>query len=427
MKKTTFIITIWTAVVFIGIMVFGGWFLGFTTPGAKVVSNYAFGQYFKYDTFDYDKIDGNLSRGLIFENLELRDFEGLPNDSVLRIQKLFLRLTAFSIKGLVVETENCRLKLPVSDSIILSGQLKNGMLDFNVFSEGVRVEELIKVFAKKIKLTKNVSGTAGNIDLYLKGFYEEPKLTGGLVLEDVSVNGFSLSRVPVQLDLSFKKLSGTDLLGTIRFVQGSITSRKTLVILEESRVTFDGDVRNPVLNFKGHSNIENVKISISVTGFKNKPEIHLNSMPPLPESQLLVMLATGQDWQGVESWLESGTLSPDVAKDFVEYFFFGGQGEPLARKLGLSHLSFRFGGDTKGIKVRKGLNDKLEVGYGVKQKEVDLTQQNISQMIEGEYKINDDNSLAIEVEREQLKDTEFDEKLNAPAKDSIFLKFKKQF
>jgi len=82
---------------------------------------------------------------------------------------------------------------------------------------------------------------------------------------------------------------------------------------------------------------------------------------------LLVMLATGQPWKGMESSYQSGQLNPDLARDFLDYFLLGGSGSKLAKKLGISEVSFKYDAASQGIKATSPITDKIGVIYGVEQ------------------------------------------------------------
>jgi len=75
------------------------YFLIYTTPGSQLVAGRVISEIADREDIAYSTIEGNLGSGLILENLEIKDIKDLPLGSVLRIQKLFLRLKKREVVG----------------------------------------------------------------------------------------------------------------------------------------------------------------------------------------------------------------------------------------------------------------------------------------------------------------------------------------
>ncbi|MCA9406577.1 MAG: translocation/assembly module TamB domain-containing protein, partial [Candidatus Omnitrophica bacterium] len=281
-------------------------------------------------------------------------------------------------------------------------------------------------------IVRKIAGKIENVDVYVKGDYTRPVVSGKLELALLSYEQFSLKEAPVDFNLQLKDIfKDIKLNGKVNVTRGNILSRRTKVQLEESYLVFEGAPVNPRFNIRGKSDIEKTKINISVKGTKEDPDLWLSSEPPLPKEQLMVMLATGKRWKGVETSLKNEQLSDEVADDFVDYFLFSGQGKKLAEHFGIKELSITYTQDTRGLGVKKSLTDKLDIGYGV-EKSVEQNKEEpsrIKQKLEGEYNLNE--KLSIGVQKEIMydnKDTVEEQEVPEPvADDRVFMKFKTKF
>ena len=137
------------------------------------------------------------------------------------------------------------------------------------------------------------------------------------------------------------------------------------------------------------------------------------------------MLATNKSWKMTEGALVKGQMSPDVTRDFLDYFLFAGSGDRLAQFFGLKNLNFQMNGKTKGIGVKKDVTDNLGVSYAVEKEETKEKNGTTAQKIGSEYKLSD--SVTVETERElkQEKTTDLQDKTSTD--DKVLLKYKKSF
>lgn len=141
----------------------------------------------------------------------------------------------------------------------------------------------------------------------------------------------------------------------------------------------------------------------------------------------MLMLATGKSWKDVEGALDNGVFLQNLTKDFIDYFIFAGKGNRFAQKFGLSELSVNFDNDKNGIAAKKSVTEKLDVGYGVERSKGSEGPKNITQKLEGEYKLNEEISVGIEREIKQKESNRLlDEQLNEN-NDKLFLKYKRSF
>lgn len=186
------------------------------------------------------------------------------------------------------------------------------------------------------------------------------------------------------------------------------------------------DPANPIFDIRGTSQIGATQITVNLKGTKEKPELSVSSVPPLPEPRILLMLATGQSWQGVETSLQEQTLSPEAVRDVMNYLFFGGEGQSLAQKLGFKDVTILFDEKTRGIGVTKALTSGIDVGYQIKQETLKTEPSQLQQKVESDLKLNENISVSVEREIKQYQGTATED-ANQGTEDKLLLKYKKQF
>ncbi|MFH1355133.1 MAG: translocation/assembly module TamB domain-containing protein [Candidatus Omnitrophota bacterium] len=383
--------------------------------------------YVDSEGIEIKEIEGSLSQTLVLQNIEFSDLKWLPQGSNLRIQKLEVYLGSFSIAGFKVKIFNGRLNLPNSEVILFYGNYQDAALDLNVYSNVVGVQETLDFFAQGSEL-KSLSGTLRNVDIKIKGSFLEPELNGDFLIERLSREAFTMTNCHGSLNIKLKDIKDSlKLHGELLLSKGEIFGSKTAVInLEESKIIFSGEPKEPSLNLKGVSKVGETKINIALKGTIDQPDLKLSSQPSLPQERLLVMLATNKTWQGTESAINKGELSADLAKDFLDYFVFSGSGNKIAKKFGLSDITVKYDGKTKGIGATKDISDKASASYSIEQpqnKEQNIT---TTHKVGAEYKITDNISLGAEKE---LKQDDGSDQIEEKQKtdDKVFLKFKKEF
>jgi len=403
-----------------------------SSSGGRFAAQRAMGLYADSENTDYQALTGNLSEGISLTKIDLNNLKGFPEGSSLKIQSLFLRLTSFDIlRGTTLKIDNARLLLPGSDPILAFGSFDKGDLDFNLYSRGFSLSELSDYF-KEIKKAE-LSGLVDDMDLYIKGSFEQPQVKGSFVIEKILYQNIILSKCPGKVDLTLKDPLGTiKPFGKIIFESGLIRGPRVNVQIEEGQILFSGDMENPGFRFLGRATVDGVKIKIALSGDLKKPKLDLSSDPALSKEQLMVMLATGKRWTGLENSIGKNQASDGITKDFVDYFLFAQGSDALASYFGISDFSVTYEKDKKGFEAKKNLSDKLTAGYGVEQQEGQEKNTVFNQKVMGEYKVTQEISVGVEKEIKATASQEntsasSDQKLGSPSNDKVYLKYKKDF
>ncbi len=334
-----------------------------------------------YERFILEESGGDLSLNLnktsgklkLNGDVSFSDFIAAAPDihnSLLKVQKINLSFLDGDIEN--IKIDNGRLKIADLNPILIEGTYRKDILDFNLYADYISIREILDFFPGN-KVLDDVSGSIRQVDVDTKGALLEPTLSGKFMLEKFVYKGFSMVNSPGILDLKLKNIKkDPQLYGTVDLKSGKISgSRSAVINLKPSRIFFDGDFKNPSFDFKGTSTVEKVKIDIALKGTIDKPDLKLSSEPPLSQERLLVMLATNKSWESVTQSLAEGKISPDLAKDFLDYFVLSGPADKLIQQFGLDGISLKYNGDEKGIGVMKQLFDNLsvEAEKGLKQED----------------------------------------------------------
>jgi len=400
--------------------------LFFTTKGSDFVTKFALSNYVSSKNITVKEIEGKFSEQLSYRNIEIKDVKGLPQGSILKIQKLDVFFSDVALEGLNVNIYNGRLKMPGSDTILFYGNYKQGSLALTAYSKHVNIGEILDLFTENRALT-SVSGQIYDLDVQAKGTFLQPQLEGTFYIKKLSRTGFTMIDSPGRFSLRLTDIKNKiKLNGEVVFKSAKVFGKKTAVIeLDSSKILFSGDPRNPLFDMRGHADVDEVKIDISLKGQIHKPDLKLISQPQAPESKLIIMLATGRSWQAADASLDQKKLSPELAGDFIEYFVFSGSGKRLAKKLGIKDVSLQFDDKVMGIGLKKEVFDKANLTYKIEQSKEQADNPDITQKIGGSYKITD--HISVEGEKELKQDTQPKTQEDEKTDGKVLLKYKSQF
>jgi hypothetical protein len=404
-----------------------GYFFIFTNKGSTFIVRLALSKYLQTRNIAIKKSEGDFAGSKVLRDLEITDAKIFPSGSILRIQKIEFSFASLSPQGLNLSVYNGRLIVPGSELILFHGELKDNILDFNLYSKSVHIAEISSLFLKGKDL-KKILGTISGIDIFVKGSLLEPEFQGECKIEKLLSNGFSLSGCPVFFKAQLKDFKGEiKLFGQAYTNAGVAYGPNTAVIkLGESKILFSGDPQKAALNLRGTSSVQGTEINIVLKGTLEEPQLRLTSEPSLPQERLLLMLATGKSWKASELAVNKGELTVDAVKDFIDYFVFSGSGSKIASELGISDVSVTFEKQKKGLGIKKTLTDKIDATYAIEQTQEQEEAPVTKQRLGGEYKITD--SLTVGAEKELRGEQKANvSQESVPADDKIFLKFKKEF
>lgn len=426
-KRRGFLIAVFAVIfIFLSISSFGYW-LFFTTKGSSFIVRVFLSRYTKSHDINVNKTDGTLSQAMIFQDLVIEDFEGLPEGSVIEVKRLEISLKSLHPKGLNAEIHNAKFKIPDLEPVFFHGTCEEGLLDINVYSKSIDVKEIAHLL-KNNETFKNISGSIKDLDIYVLGEIAEPGLKGGFDIEKISRGVFSVENCQVSFDLKLKDIMGeARLYGDLILKGGSVHGLRTAIInFQESKISFNGDFKSILFDLKGTSNVDGAEINVGFKGTTDNPDLRLSSNPPLPKERIMLRLATNRSWTGTEVALNQAQISPEAAKDFIGYFFSSGSVGRLAKYLGISDIFLKYDDKAKGVGVKKDVSGKAEVSYSVEQLQTKEEKEAVTHKIGSEYKITD--TVTIDAERELKQSPENDEETGKiQPDDTVLLKYKRKF
>ncbi len=399
-------------------------FVGFTNTGSALITNSFLSSLAQNRPVDWKKNEGNLANGITYENVEVHDLDWFPIPNILRAQKITVSLNGFSWKEAFIDIDHARLILPNADPIIVSGQMRSGTLHFNLYSKTFSLDQ-IKPLITSARFS-NISGELSEIDLVVTGSIFEPQVSGAFSVEKASKDGFSIAKTDCTVDLAIKTTPiGRGLFGSVLLSEGTASGQKTAkVTLQKGRVLFDGNPLKPSFNIKASSRVERTKMEITLTGTLEQPNLQIISDPPLSKEQALVALATNKTWKASNQLFETGTVSPEMTREFLDYFFFSNTGSTFAQRFGLTELSVTFTENARGLSAGKALLPRLQGTYEVQSQQKQNSPPSITQKIGGELQVTD--GLSVEAKKELRRQDPLLGPLERP-EDEIYLKYKKAF
>jgi len=402
-----------------------------TTWGAKVLTRKSLDHFLNDRDVVIEEISGTLRDQVYYTDIEIKDLPYLPVGSVLKIKSTSVSFSALNFDGINARIEQARLFLPSSDPLLIQGEIVGGLLNLDIFSKYVSFRDIESISPKHVFL-RSLEGDIGPVDIFGSGSISRPRWTGKIFVQKLANRMARMDSSHWSFDLEFPlALSEVpSLSGMVRIHDGIISAHKTAEIhLEESVIRFTTETDNPALDIRGRAVVEGVNIKLVCAGTLKQPEIMLSSTPPLPEQQLLVMLATGKGWKATATDLNSGRITTDTAKDFMDYFLLGGAGSQLAKKLGVKDFSVTLEKDTQGIGVTKSISENIDATYMVEQTKQAPGEETTTQKVGGEVKVSD--KISVGAERQFINEASSAEtSVQEPQRqteDKIFIKYKANF
>jgi autotransporter translocation and assembly factor TamB len=404
-------------------------FMTSTRPGLRMMTNKFIADFIPAEDVTYGDVSGQLSDELVFRQIELKNLKWFPENTVIRIQRLAIRLNSLNPKDAEIDFENIRVFMPYSDPIVISGNYRLGNIACNIYSSNISIEEILTLVPRK--LSSNPKGVIKDIDLYLEGPPQEATVKGTFNIAELVMPKFTISDAPGDLSLVFRRVeTGYAPSGMLQVSRGKVTTKTAVLKLDRSMLTFNGSFAEPAFDIKGTSAIGKTDIDVALLGTPKTPQwkFNSNSNPPIQEEVLMLMFLTGKNLEGVQASVDEKRLTPDLAKDMVDYFLFNGEGGRLAQRLGIKDISIIYEKETAttGIGVKKEVTDFLDLGYQVEQKGVDSQTSDLKHTLGADLKLNKHFSVQVDKELYQYHNQE---RLSEPVKtdDKILLKYKTWF
>lgn len=406
-----------------------------TPEGSWRLCRWVLGWKFKTSTVAVGEVRGSILAGLELSRFEMKGLPRLPAGSALRVRLLTVSLPVWDPRNPSVTIRDARLELPESEPVLISGEVCRGRMRLNLYSRLLDSREVLGCFMSE-KDARKFSGPVGPLDVDMTGAPRKFDLRGAFRIPQLHYYTFSLTDADGTAALTVRPGSkGEGLTGEVRIERGVLNLKHCSVKLESSRILYAGDPQQPVLDLAGTARVEKVPVHAVFKGTFRQPELRLSSDPPLPQEQLLLMLATGKRFRSIEG-VSSGEaqLPVDLVGAFLDYAAFGGSGSRLAQQLGVEgSVLVRDEGRTTGLGVKKSLTDKVGVHYGVEQTQPEMGQvPTVRQKVGAELEVTPTDRISVEAESEVTPPQEKVQTQNSSGKEperigKVLLKYKRKF
>jgi translocation and assembly module TamB len=181
--------------------------------------------------------------------------------------------------------------------------------------------------------------------------------------------------------------------GTVHVPQGSFTALGRRFTIGDARIIeTGGDMTDPELEITALYDNPQAKVTITVTGTAKKPQLEMQSNPPMDQDQIAFFLATGRI-QGRATQQGGGVDLSGAATSVVGGLLFGQVRKELADILPVDVITIDSGPKgVSGASVGKYIGDRIFIGY--RQQFTDTPYQNT---VEGHLEYEISRSLAAEV------------------------------
>ncbi|MBD3245621.1 MAG: hypothetical protein GF333_01240 [Candidatus Omnitrophica bacterium] len=394
------------------------WILG-TPSGGELAVRTVSAYYLGPDSIEYNDASGRLSGTFSLHDVRIDDTRFLAVSDQWEIQRADIRL---KISGIWLNVFNGTLKLPHSRRILFYGSYEESVLDLTVYAPRVGLVDLFPGKDGGLAL----SGTLEEFNIHAAGQLPRVILSGNGSVLRAEYENFTAQDIPLAYTLE-TDTEKNRVEGKVDIKGGRITGPNNVSFgLKPSRCTFTGDPADPALYIKAVTDIEGIKIHLSLTGTVRAPQMELSSVPHLPPQHLLVMLVTGKRWKATEQGFQEGEVTPEMVGEFVDYFMLGGEAEKLGNRLGIKEFSVELQGETRALEIKKEVTPGAAVKYRVEQENFEEETPETKHTIGGEVEISDGVSVGAEKEIRQPAETPAEE-AREEGEGKIYFRYKKEF
>ena len=390
-----------------------------------------------------ERVHGSTLRGFVAEGIRSSGLKRLPMESRLEIQRVETDwpMTWAHLRNV----DNGRVWLEQVDPIVFFITRHGQELEIKTSTNAVDIQEVLGLFPQWHTIAP-LKGTINNLILMAKGAARQWTIVGNGQIAQASWKHMTVANSASKINV---RIAGASLppriIGTVDVWGGTLLAKRTRITLQPSTITFTGDPLKPAFDCQGRSTVGRTVINIHLQGTKDEPRLELASQPPLAQETLLFMLATGKTWRATRETFAQGTVSTTLVTDVVDYLFFGGFGNRLARRFGISEFGLTQNVERNLVGAQATFGDRVMFDVLVDPTAVHHSsgqaaagssapqQQLVPYQVGAEYQATEDTSIRVEGERSAAPSrtgtpSSLSESSTAPATDStLLLKLKKQF
>ncbi|MBL3520557.1 translocation/assembly module TamB domain-containing protein [Arcobacter lanthieri] len=286
--------------------------------------------------FNISSFDGDIA----FENILLKSSKQDKN-IVLNIVTKDLFLEHSSYASLILNT-NLKINIDEEDNkIFVSGDVKANNLKafYNIPALSISKDKDIVIVSKKDTIIEK-DFFIDNIGLDLL-----------IIADDVeySVKNIDL-KAKVNLNIKKEFTKGVKIFGSVQGVEGTFSELGKTYQISNSSVNFKGlEAINPILDIKASTKVDNIEISIFISGTLENPRLTLNSNPMMNQKDILSYLIFGTNFA-------SDSKNTQSKESQASLFLLNELSKDYAKELGVDMIYFQYDPTTQYIETSIGKN-----------------------------------------------------------------------
>ena len=285
-------------------------------------------------SFNLENFNGSFNFDNILINTSKQD-----KNIVLNIDTKNLRIGHNSYgKGIL--NSNININLDEQNKISVQGEINVRELkaSYNIPAMSISKDKDIIIVSKKNK--------AESLDY----FFENVALELIVISNDIKYNVKNID-LKVNTILNIKKEFSKELriYGSVNEIDGTFSELGKTYKIENSSVYFRGLSDNPILDIKASTKVEDIDVTILISGSLNNPRINLNSNPVMNQKDILSYLIFGTTFSSTSKNTQSRQSQASL-------FLLNELSKDYARDLGVDSIYFQYDGKTQYIETHIGKN-----------------------------------------------------------------------
>ena len=284
--------------------------------------------------FNLENFNGNFSFDNILINTSKQD-----KNIVLNVDTKNLKIGHNSYgKGIL--NSNININLDEQNKISVQGEINVRELkaSYNIPAMSISKDKDIIIVSKKNKSES------------LDYFFENVALELIVISNDIK---YSVKNIDLKVNaiLNIKKEFSKELFiyGSVNEIDGTFSELGKTYKIENSGVYFRGLPDNPILDIKASTKVEDIDITILISGSLNNPRINLNSNPVMNQKDILSYLIFGTTFSNTSENTQSRQSQASL-------FLLNELSKDYAKELGVDTVYFQYDGKTQYIETHIGKN-----------------------------------------------------------------------
>ena len=284
--------------------------------------------------FNLENFNGNFNFDNILINTSKQD-----KNIVLNVDTKNLKIGHNSYgKGIL--NSNINININEQNKISVQGEINVRELNasYNIPAMSISKDKDIIIVSKKNKSES------------LDYFFENVALELIVISNDIK---YSVKNIDLKVNaiLNIKKEFSKELFiyGSVNEIDGTFSELGKTYKIENSGVYFRGLSDNPILDIKASTKVEDIDITILISGSLNNPRINLNSNPVMNQKDILSYLIFGTTFSNTSENTQSRQSQASL-------FLLNELSKDYAKELGVDTVYFQYDGKTQYIETHIGKN-----------------------------------------------------------------------